>query len=279
MPQFEHERRQGDTGKVSPACSGLAQFVKFGMERRPRLLSDVLQFAEQVLVATLTEHLLGLMDALGIRKASLAGWSMAGNEMTMLAGSHPDRVERMVYSDGAYDWSDFGEGWKALPSDLFDSADYMGSLETYLARQHATCLPELKDMSILKAYARDKVIIQSDGSLQNRESAKAQLELEKTLLRDRRDYTKVPCPTLAIYVETFVNVSRGDPDRNARLLAWDKRYFAPFRTAAIERVKRELKGVEIMMVPGDHQEFIYTARDQIVEATRSFLRVHRLATD
>jgi len=50
MPQFEHERRQGDTGKVSPACAGFAQFVKFGMERRPRLLSDVLQFAEQVLV-------------------------------------------------------------------------------------------------------------------------------------------------------------------------------------------------------------------------------------
>lgn len=55
---------------------------------------------------------------------------MAGKEMTMLAGNHPNRVERMVYFDGAYDWSDFGEGWKALPSALFDSADYMGSLET-----------------------------------------------------------------------------------------------------------------------------------------------------
>jgi hypothetical protein len=41
---------RGDASKVSSACAGFAQFVKFGMERRPRLLSDVLQFAEQVLV-------------------------------------------------------------------------------------------------------------------------------------------------------------------------------------------------------------------------------------
>jgi hypothetical protein len=128
-----------------------------------------------------------------------------------------------------------------------------------------------------QAYVRDKVIIQPNGRLQKRESAKAQLELEKTLLADRRDYTRVHCPTLAIYVETFVHIINGTPDRNAKLFAWDKRYFAPFRTTAIERVKRELKGVEILMVPGDHQEFIYTARNQIVAAMRNFLGVQKPA--
>ena len=50
MPQFEHERRQRYSGKVPPACACLAQLVKFGVELRTRLLSDVLQFSQQVLV-------------------------------------------------------------------------------------------------------------------------------------------------------------------------------------------------------------------------------------
>ncbi len=48
--------------------------------------------------AVLTEDLRGLMDGLGIRKAHLAGWSMGGNEITAMAGTHPERVDRIVYS-------------------------------------------------------------------------------------------------------------------------------------------------------------------------------------
>jgi hypothetical protein len=50
MPQFEHERRQRDNGKVPPACASLAQLVQFGVEFCPRFFGDVLQLAEQVLV-------------------------------------------------------------------------------------------------------------------------------------------------------------------------------------------------------------------------------------
>ena len=56
--------------------------------------------------ATLTEDLRGLMDALGISKASLVGWSLGGNEITAMAALHPDRVDKLVYLDAAYDWAD-----------------------------------------------------------------------------------------------------------------------------------------------------------------------------
>lgn len=56
--------------------------------------------------ATLTEDLRGLMDALRIPKASLAGWSLGGNEITAMAGSYPERVDKLVYLDGGYDWAD-----------------------------------------------------------------------------------------------------------------------------------------------------------------------------
>jgi pimeloyl-ACP methyl ester carboxylesterase len=40
------------------------------------------------------------MDGLGIAKADVAGWSMGGNEITAMAGKHPERINRIVYLDG-----------------------------------------------------------------------------------------------------------------------------------------------------------------------------------
>lgn len=220
---------------------------------------------------TLAQDLLGLMDSLKIRTATLVGLSMGGNEITWLAGRHPDRVERLVYLDAAYDWADFADGWQTLAPDLFATKGWMGSLEAYRARQQAVCFPEVKDMGILEAYLRDKVIVEPDGTLRNRESPEAQLELEMTLLRDRRDYTAIRCPALAIFGESFASLRHGDSSRRARLNEWDTRYFAPFRAQAIRRVRKELNGVEILDVPGDHQEFIYTAKDRLVKEMRRFL--------
>ena len=56
--------------------------------------------------STFTEDLRGLMDGLGISKAHLAGHSMGGTEITAMAGTHPERVDRIVYLDAAYDWAD-----------------------------------------------------------------------------------------------------------------------------------------------------------------------------
>ncbi len=73
--------------------------------------------------ATLTEDLRGLMDALGISKASLVGWSLGGNEITAMAALHPDRVAGLVYLDAAYDWADpdYKAAFQALPRTLFDT--------------------------------------------------------------------------------------------------------------------------------------------------------------
>jgi 3-oxoadipate enol-lactonase len=48
---------------------------------------------------TRTEDLRGLMDSLGIAKAHLAGWSLGGNDITAMAGAHPERVGSIVYLD------------------------------------------------------------------------------------------------------------------------------------------------------------------------------------
>ncbi len=54
----------------------------------------------------LIEDVRQFLDSLGIRRASLVGWSMGGNELTGMATRYSERVEKLVYLDAAYDRSD-----------------------------------------------------------------------------------------------------------------------------------------------------------------------------
>ena len=92
----------------------------------------------------------------------------------------------------------------------------------------------------------------------------------KTLFTDRRDYTKVHAPALAIYAEIFSDLHHGDPAQLARRRAGEE-FMAAFRAASQERIQRELRGVEILTVPGTHNDFFFTSRDQVVAAMRRFL--------
>jgi len=53
--------------------------------------------------ATLAGDIKGFLDALHIDRVSLAGYSIAGDEETRFAARFPDRVEKLVYLDAAYD--------------------------------------------------------------------------------------------------------------------------------------------------------------------------------
>jgi len=224
--------------------------------------------------ATLTEDLRGLMDGLGIAKAHLAGFSMGGNEITAMAGTHPQRVDRIVYLDAAYDWADpaWVAAFKSLPIDMTPPASVMTSLDAYRAYQRAVWFPGVSDASRFEAHTRDLVVIQPDGTVRSGMSDSVAQALATTLLTDRRDYTKVRSPALAIYAETMGDVRNGDSAQRAKNLAWEQKYMVPFRAASIERVRRELPNVEIVNVPGTHVDFLFTCREQVVAAMRRFLR-------
>jgi len=223
--------------------------------------------------ATLTNDLRGLMDGLGIAKAHLAGWSMGGVEITSMAGIHPERVDRIVYLDGAYEW--WSPAWeaasKALPPNFWvPPATAMASLEAYREYRRIVWTPAVRDRSRVEANMRDGVVIQPDGTLRRRMSDSVVQAVNST--SHRLDYTKVRAPALAIYAATFRDVMNGDPAQNAEQLAWEQKYMVPFQAASIERVRRELPHVEIVKVPGTHLDIVFTCRAQVVAAMRRFLR-------
>jgi pimeloyl-ACP methyl ester carboxylesterase len=55
-------------------------------------------------IDTLVGDIIGFLDAMRVQQAHLAGHSVAGAEMTRLAGTHPSRVSTLVYLDATADY-------------------------------------------------------------------------------------------------------------------------------------------------------------------------------
>lgn len=225
-------------------------------------------------IVTLTEDLRGLMDALGIRKAHLVGFSMGGDEITAMAGMHPERVDRLVYLDSAYDWSDSAEAalLKNIPVSIRSTDKDRASLDEYRKFIRAVWFPSVSDPRIFEGYMRDSMAIQANGTVRFKEDDNASEALVQTILSARRDYRKIHSPALAIYAATMGDVTEHQrPNVRADLLAWEEKYVASFRTASIERARRELSSVEIMKVSCCHRDMVFACRDTIVAAMRRFL--------
>jgi pimeloyl-ACP methyl ester carboxylesterase len=221
---------------------------------------------------TLTKDLRGFMGALGIAKAHLAGWSLGGNEITMMASKYPKRVDRIVYLDAGYDWGDpaLTEAFKTYPYEMVAPANALRSLDAYREYQRISWAREI-DPSKIEAYIRDSVIIQPDGTVQERMSARTTQELFASVFNDRRDYTNVRSPALAIYAKTMLDPQCEDSAQRKKNLVWEQKFVAPFQAAQIKRIRHELSGVKTVSVPGTHNDFFFTSRERVVEAMRRFL--------
>jgi pimeloyl-ACP methyl ester carboxylesterase len=56
--------------------------------------------------------------AMSISRVTLVGYSLAGDELTELAGTHPQRVAKLVYLDAAYDLAENAELGRKAHLDL-----------------------------------------------------------------------------------------------------------------------------------------------------------------
>lgn len=222
--------------------------------------------------AVLAADLLGIMDSLGIAKASLAGWSMGGNEITAAAGLYPDRVEKIVYLDGGYDWSDpsFGASLGELPFALEPPVDARANLDAFKAWWISAWWPG-GDVGRVEAYLRDISGLAPDGTLHPVPDSANAARAFAALLSERRDYRKVNAPALAIYAEIFLSQPGSDSAATAVIRRWEAKHAVPFRTASQARIRKDLRGAEIVTVPGSHASFIFTSRDSVAALMTHFL--------
>jgi len=219
---------------------------------------------------TLTEDMKGLMDALGIQRADLVGWSMGGNELTGMANRYPERVRSLIYFDGAYDTSDpdFAKLLAAVPAEMFATPpEALVSFAAYRDYMGAEHYRGVADKGRLDSYLRETVVVHPDGHLEARMSKELTAELYAALGTDKpRDYTRIRCPVLAFFPESQVDT------RNPALLELENQYMRPFREKSMAQLRREMPQVEIIVVPGTHQCFFMTSRERVAREMLRFLK-------
>jgi hypothetical protein len=129
----------------------------------------------------------------------------------------------------------------------------------------------VKDFDRFEAFFRHTVAVQSDATVKLRMNAEETEEAGHVLVTDRRDYTKIRAPALAIFAKSFLGVRHGDPAQRAKNFAWEQKYFVPFRVASIEPIRRELPGAQVEIVPGSHVDSVATSQAKVVELMQRFL--------
>ncbi|MBM4186602.1 MAG: alpha/beta hydrolase [Gemmatimonadetes bacterium] len=223
--------------------------------------------------ATLVADLTTVMDSLKIESAHLAGWSMGGNEITAMAGTHPGRVGKIVYLDAGYDWADptFAAAFNETPADINPPEAARASLDAFRDWQRTVWFPGVADGSRLEAYIRGLVEVQPDGRALPAIHDTVMAKLYEALVTSPRDYPKVKAPALSIYATTFFDLERGDSAQRAKMAAWEEKHVATFRARSKARIVKELAGVDTISVPGTHMDFLVNGRDQVAAAMAAFL--------
>lgn len=223
----------------------------------------------------LVGDLVHLLDNLKIERASFLGWSMGGNEVTEFAGRYPDRVEKIVYLEGGYDWSDpaFFKAFTEMLAVNSPKPETLASFDALKAWYRAAWIGrDVPWTPALEAFLRDAVRIGADGRVDPVPSIEVFAALHQTLGTWRRDYAKVRAPALAIYGSSFFPEDASGTDLARKVRDFEQSAAAPFRRASIERIQRELRDVQVLELPDrSHMSIGVIAPDVLAASIRAFL--------
>jgi pimeloyl-ACP methyl ester carboxylesterase len=231
--------------------------------------------AEPYDAGVLVEDLRRLLDNLHIERASFVGWSMGGNEMTAFAGLFPDRVDKIVYLEGGYDWSDpaFFKPFTEILVANSPSPSALRSIDNLRVWYHGAWIGRHVPWTPpLEAFLRDAVRIRPNGAVDPVPSIEVYAALMETLGTWKRDYSKVRAPALAIYGTSFFPADDGNSPLARKLRDFEQSVMAPFRRASIERVRSELKIARVIEIDGrSHMSIGVLGVETLAATIRDFL--------
>jgi pimeloyl-ACP methyl ester carboxylesterase len=221
---------------------------------------------------SLSEDIRIVLDSLRLRRVVLVGHSIAGDEMTRFAGDHPERVDKLVYLDAAYDRLAIramidAHPLPAPPYPVLADITSLRSFSRYVSRVHGVTLP----MGELRAQWQ----LASDGSVV---AEVTPIEVYLAILggEESPDYTRVRAPALGIFA---VAREPGDvaPWLVPRSIDWAAvkellvSVLNPFYDGQREHFDTEVRRSTVLRLNGaNHYVFISDA-DRVERALRSFL--------
>ncbi|MGI9544901.1 MAG: alpha/beta fold hydrolase [Cyclobacteriaceae bacterium] len=225
-------------------------------------------------VATLAKDILGVLDSLHIEKVSLVGHSIAGDEMSKFASQYPQRINKLVYLDAAYDRSQFVDLMQKAPyppqaQPVMSQADSASALQVsaYLSRMFGFGFPE-SEVRATRKFSRS-------GRL-NGMVTPDKIGIKIILGLEPPAYDQIKCPTMAVYAvfnhinELFPNYETFDQE-NKQIAHRSMEVLRPYLLNQIDKFQREVdQGQVVKFSWADHFVFL-THEKEVVREIKSFL--------
>lgn len=209
--------------------------------------------------STRVEDIHGFLDALKISKVSLLGHSMAGDELTLFASRYPERVNKLVYYEAAYDRTP--EGWlDGMTDPAYEPGKITKMRLEALGRSEEAARIQVKDLPPPDAWA-------------------IRVATHRAVFAFRPDYTRVQAPALAFYA---VTASRhypaswlpddADAAYRAREDAWWQAHGHWLRQLGPDQLRRQIPHGEVVEYE-DASHYLFTGRTakEVAQRTREFL--------
>jgi pimeloyl-ACP methyl ester carboxylesterase len=213
-------------------------------------------------LTTLVSDLRIVLDSLRLSRVILVGHSIAGDELTGFAVSHPDRCDALVYLDAAYDRSARSQLSKVLKNSprppAMTTADSASptALTTYAARVVGVPFPEADVRATSRFDSSGKYVgdVTSDS-------------LAYLILRRLPSpaYQRLTCPSLAIYAYSAV-----DSASRAQAQHVDTMYRA-FARASRTQYQHNAPFAHVVEIYNAHHYVFLSNRAETLSAMRAFL--------
>lgn len=222
--------------------------------------------------ATLVADLLAVLDALRIERVILAGHSIAGNELTLFAGSHPQRVRGLVYLDTTMDYLALGGYEEPSPSPLDEPQPGAADLASMAASIDFAKRLVKQWWPALEANWRDSLELLPGGAVRPNTAPAIARAMDMAAHNFAPDYRRVRAPALVITVDPgtvrnlFPWLLHADPAiQAAAQQALD--LMRPLRLADGERLAAALPGSKHLLIRnGFHSDFFIEFESTVADA-------------
>jgi non-heme chloroperoxidase len=216
--------------------------------------------------ATLTEDIRQFLDQLKIKRASIAGHSLGGDEMTRFAALYPKRVDKLIYLDAAYDRADL-PGKNPFPppqATKEDRASFAAYREWWKKNRgfwSDAAEADLRETSLA-----------ADGTIKPSLSPAIGQAILAGTRESRPDYTKIKAPALAYYalyeIQPWVPA---DEESRRKAQEYLDNFYLPYQRKNIDKFKSEMKNGRVVELKNSHHYLFITNQGEVVREMRDFL--------
>jgi non-heme chloroperoxidase len=220
---------------------------------------------------TLTEDVHSFLAALGISRVSLVGHSLAGDELTRFVALYPERVDRMVYLDAAYDRTTVLELHASMPVELPDDSTQVWDTWEDAEGSASRFYPAWSEATRRETH---EILAESaGGGIRSRMPDDVQKALMRGTSEAAPDFTSIVAPTLCFYafpntIFDFVELS----DAHRQLAeTWTRDAFLPYVHENAERFRREVPRGTVIEMCGAHHYCFLDRPEEVYEHMRAFL--------